>query len=118
MFPREVPDAAAAEDLSRRFPQASTGLQRRLQELPDDALHARGAGVVVHVADLVHVGPLAGLQLHRLDAIARVAVVAGDVAALEAAVDDETVVLLSGQHAFQPRLQGRRTARAGGGAEV
>src|SRR3546814_1627284 len=43
---------------------------------------------------------------------------AGDVAALEAAVGDETVVVLRRKHLLQARLQRRRTARAVRGAEV
>src|SRR3546814_3842300 len=63
---------------------AASPLQRRLQQPADESLRARCLRVVVGVRGFVHVDALAGFQLHRFDAIAGIAVTAGDVAALEA----------------------------------
>src|SRR3546814_13240452 len=97
---------------------AASPLQRRLQQPADESLRARCLRVVVGVRGFVHVDALAGFQLHRFDAIAGIAVTADDVAALEAAVGDETVVVLRRKHLLQARLQRRRTARAVRGAAI
>src|SRR4051812_47764132 len=70
------------------------GLQQRAQH----ALQGARPGVVPGEAVLVHVGALADLQLHRIHGVARIAVMTGDVTALEPAVGHPVVILLRRQH--------------------
>src|SRR5690606_11297328 len=64
----------------------SSARQRLDQQRAHHLLRPRRQRLVVLERVLVHVDPLADLQLHRLDPARGVAVLAGDVATLEAAV--------------------------------
>src|SRR3546814_2932954 len=68
---------------------AASPLQRRLQQPADESLRARCLRVVVGVRGFVHVDALAGFQLHRFDAIARIAGTAGGGDGLHSAVNSE-----------------------------
>src|SRR5471030_905577 len=67
---------------------------------------------------LFHIRALPQLQLHRVEVLGRVAVMPGDVAALEAAVQHMAVIGVPGADRFQLRGQLRIATGAVEGAEV
>ena len=90
------------------------GLEQAVDQMPGSGWPARcRRGTIPHPCSC-----LRQFQLDRLDALLRTAIVARDVAALEATVDDEAVVGLRLEHADQSIAQGRAATVAAGRAEI
>jgi len=68
--------------------------------------------------ELFHIRALAQLQLHGMDVLRRVAVIPGDMAALEAPVEHMGVLRIRGADGFQLAGQFRSAGGAVEGAEV
>src|SRR3982751_1057403 len=98
--------------------RAETSDEACIEERAQHALRFRGDLIEILECILVHVVELRELELHGFDVLAGLAVVPRDVAALEAAVDDVRVLACRREHAFEPRLQCRRAARAARRAEI
>jgi hypothetical protein len=90
-----------------------------LQQFPEHYLGRRCQVLAIaERLELFHVGALAQLQLHRMNVLGRIAVVPGDVAALEATVQHMAVIAVTRADRLQLGGQLRIATGAVEGAKV
>jgi len=76
--------------------------QQSFQQLPQHHLRRLGQiRAITERFELLHIGALTQLQLHRMDILRRVAVVTGDMAALEAPIQHMGVLRMLSADGFQ-----------------